>query len=100
MLELASQIKKYVNFYYGHASHEYFSFDGKIEKIILSGEGAALKGLPEFLSSELRLPVRLGNPIIHIIQKNGRQEIIPPSKILSFTTALGLALQDTLPPNH
>ncbi|OGZ63900.1 MAG: hypothetical protein A3A98_01270 [Candidatus Staskawiczbacteria bacterium RIFCSPLOWO2_01_FULL_40_39] len=94
--DLTTQIKKYINFYKGHVSHEYFSSSGKIEKIILCGGGANLRNLPEFLSDELKIPVELGDPLINIIskKKNG-EDIMPRERALSFTTALGLALRGT-----
>lgn len=91
--ELISQIKKYINFYKGHVTHEYFSTDGKIEKIILSGGGAYLKGLPEFISEKIEVPVEFGNPLanIQVPKKNGFR--ISDERALSFTTAIGLALR-------
>ncbi len=89
--DLVIQIKKYIDFYYGHATHEYSPHDGKIEKIILSGGGASLKNLPDFLSKELEIPVELGNPFINIILPKNNN--FPKEDILSFTTVLGLALR-------
>lgn len=92
--DLADQIKKYINFYQGHVSHEYFPSDGKIEKIILCGGGANLKELPDFISKKLKIPVELGNPFLNVLpQKNNSKKSIPHGKILSYTTALGLALR-------
>lgn len=92
--ELVLQIKKYINFFYGHIPHEHSLSDIKIERIILCGGGANLKKLPAFLYKELKIPVELGNPFINIIrQKPGRADTLPYSKILSFTTVLGLALR-------
>ncbi len=92
--ELIDQIKKYMNFYYGHTSHGYFSSDNKIGKIILCGGGANLQGLPDFLYKELKIPVELGNPLINIVVPK-RFQVNPlfSQKISSFTTALGLAIR-------
>lgn len=92
--ELVLQIKKYINFYYGHASAESSLPEMEIEKIILCGGGANLKKMPAFLHKELKIPVELGNPFSNILaQKNGKSYSLPEEKILSFTTALGLALR-------
>lgn len=92
--DLAQQIKKYVTFYRDHVSHEYVQTDGSIEKIILSGGGANLKQLPEFLGKELGIPVELGNPLTNIsFNKKTDSMLIPENKIMSFTTALGLAIR-------
>ncbi len=89
---LIAQIKKYIHFYYGHVSQEYFSLDNKIGKIILCGGGAYLKDLPSFISKELDIPVELGNPLRSIMSKKSGN-MISDNNILSFTTALGLAIR-------
>lgn len=92
LYDLVSQIKKYIAFYKGHAFHGYSSSATEIKKIILSGGGANLKGITEFLYKELKLPVEIGNPLINIMApRNGVN--IPYEKALSFTTAIGLALR-------
>lgn len=92
--ELVAQIKKYVGFYYGHVSHEYFSSEGSIEKIILSGGGSNLKNLPEFLAKALNMPVEIGNPLTNIIlPKRKKADAMSSQELLSFTTALGLAMR-------
>lgn len=93
LYNLADEIKRYISFYKGHVSHEYFSSDKKIEKVILSGGGANLKGLPEFLFNELKIPIEFGNPFINMEVQRGRGLKIPPQRALSFTTAIGLALR-------
>ena len=89
--DLAKQIKKYIDFYHGHAFHENSLSNGKIEKIILSGGGANFKNISDFLSKELKISVELGNPFTNIIvPKNSN---FAHENILSCTTALGLALR-------
>ena len=90
---LASEIKKYINFYKGHVGHEYFYSDKKIEKIILSGGGAYLKGLAKFLSDEIAIPVEFGDPFINVQVSKDRSLRVTREKALSFTTAIGLALR-------
>ncbi len=92
--DLVEQIKKYINFYQGHVSHEYFPSDGKINKIILCGGGANLKEMPDFLSKKLKIQVELGNPFANILApKKNSKKSITPDKALSYITALGLALR-------
>ncbi len=92
--DLVEQIKKYINFYQGHVSHEYFPSDGKIDKIILCGGGANLKELPDFISKKLKIQVELGNPFANIAsQKTNSSKSIPQGKVISYATALGLALR-------
>lgn len=89
--DLTAQIKKYLNFYYDHSSNERLLPDGKIEKILLCGGGANLKGLPEFLSKNLGILTELGNPWTNFLLKQPNDAI--KEKSLSFTTAIGLALR-------
>ncbi|MCX6723772.1 MAG: type IV pilus assembly protein PilM [Candidatus Staskawiczbacteria bacterium] len=89
--DLISQIKKYLNFYRDHSSYEYLLPDGKKENILLCGEGAELKGLPEFVSKKLDIPAELGNPLSNL--NLDKDKIIIKKELLSFTTAIGLALR-------
>lgn len=95
LTDLIQQIKKYVDFYQTHASREHLPPNGLlIEKVLLCGGGANLKGFPELLSLELKIPVELGNPWINILPEpeEGLKKL-PLEKSLAFTTALGLALR-------
>jgi type IV pilus assembly protein PilM len=90
LVDLVQQIKKYIDYYQAHAYLSGLPPDGKkIHKIILSGGGANLKGLKEFLELELKIPVEIGDPLINI----GEIKNFPKEKSLSFTTAIGLALR-------
>jgi type IV pilus assembly protein PilM len=93
--ELAKQIEKYLSFYQSHAGHQHLPRERRVvEKVILSGGGANLKGLCDFLSLRLRLPVELGNPWINILPEPLKE--VPELSYkdsLKYTTALGLALR-------
>jgi type IV pilus assembly protein PilM len=95
LTDLIEQIKKYINYYQSHSSHEHLPPDSKgLAKILLSGGGANLKGLASFLSLELKVPVELANPWVNILPKD-KKEISNPlfENSLSFATALGLGLR-------
>jgi len=95
LFNLIKQIRAYLRFYQTHVSHEHLLSDGKqVEKIFLCGGGANLKGLDDLLSSELKIPVELGNPWINILPEPLKEvPELPYEKSLSYTTALGLALR-------
>lgn len=97
LVELVQYIKKYLNFYRSHSTHEYFltsSQEKNIEKIILCGGGAHLKGLSEFLAHEIGIPVETADPFINIGHHNTiSNQIVLDKKNLSFTTVIGLALR-------
>ena len=93
LVDLIQQIKRYLEYYRTHASHEHLPPDGKgVAKILLCGGGANLKGLPELLSLELKIPTELGNPWINI-PEGKKMEKLPFEKSLGYATAIGLALR-------
>ncbi len=89
--ELTQQIKKYINFYQDHASHEHLSSNYKIEKLLLCGGGVNLKGFPKLLSEKLGISAELGDFWTNLSSKKPTDAMYKDS--LSFTTALGLALR-------
>jgi len=98
LTDLVEQIKRCLNYYYTHGVPKRSSYNSnrseKVEKILLCGGGANLKGLREFLIMELKLPVQLGNPWINILPEPLKE--IPElsyKESLKYTTALGLALR-------
>jgi len=95
LVDLIQQIKRHLDYYQTHASHEHLPLNGRgVSKILLCGGGANLKGLPDLLSLELNLPVELANPWINILPENqiGVAEL-SSSESLKYATALGLALR-------
>ncbi len=95
LVDLIQQIKRHLEYYRTHASHEHLPPNSKeVEKIYLCGGGANLKGLSGLLALELKTQVELGNPWVNILADplTGKKEL-PSEKALSYTTALGLALR-------
>lgn len=104
LTDLLDQIKRYLHYYQTHAAHEHLLLDGTppshhpgVGKIFLCGGGTKLKGLTNFLSSQLKIPVEIGNPWINIlpatIQPREQKLIYKKEESLRYTTALGLALR-------
>jgi len=96
LADLVQQIKRYLNFYLTHTSHEHLPPNGNkgVKKIILCGNGASLKGFSSFLSLQLKIPVESGNPWINILPEGEKEpREMPREKALGYTTALGLALR-------
>jgi len=92
LVDLTQQIRKHLEYYRTHASHEHLNPENKeVSKILLCGGGSNLKGLDELLSMELKLPVEIGNPWINISEK--KQIQFEKEKSLAYTTALGLSLR-------
>lgn len=95
LVDLIQQIKKYLEYYQTHVSREHSPLNGKgVEKILLCGGGANLKGLSELLTLELKIPVELANPWVNILRKGQKKNFdLSFEKSLIYTTALGLALR-------
>ncbi|NQU07603.1 MAG: type IV pilus assembly protein PilM [Candidatus Abyssubacteria bacterium] len=65
----------------------------KVEKAVLFGGGAELKGLSEYLADETKLEVRVGDPFASLPSDNGAIDDAVASATPSFAVALGLALR-------
>lgn len=96
LTDLAEQIKIYLKYYRSHAPKNQILTNGKkLERILLCGGGANLKGLIGFLSSTLKVRVELGNPWANILKETVKE--VPElsfEKSLAYTSALGLALRN------
>ncbi len=94
LVDLTQQIRKHLEYYQTHSSHEHLSPEKKkVSKIILCGGGSNLKGFPELLSMELKLPVEIGNPWINISPGKTESKQLTNEQFLGYSTALGLALR-------
>jgi len=66
----------------------------KVEKIILVGGGSNLKGLTEYLSKQLLLPVVRGNPFnMDLISYNPKLAVVLNEIGVTLTTACAVALE-------
>jgi type IV pilus assembly protein PilM len=77
--KLASEIERSFDYY-----REEFRAS-KIDRLVLIGAGANLKGLVDFLSQELSLPVGTGEPLVHSSAITAEQKV-------TFFTCIGAAL--------
>ena len=93
--EFVTEIEKYLEYHESHTLHQHLGIaQKKIKKIMLCGGGANLRGLPDFLTKELKTEVVVGNPWVNILSSRSRE--IPDLSFadsLRYTTALGLALR-------
>jgi len=86
LIDLMGQAKKCIDYHH--------NYNGGIKKILLCGNGANLKGLSAFISSELKITVELANPWMNILPPSLKE--VPGlsfKESLGYTTALGLALR-------
>jgi len=95
LTDFIEQLRKYMTYYESHIGHQHLRRPTKnVRKIILCGGGANLKGLPEFLTKELKIETSVGNPWHNILPSSLKE--LPPISFqdsIRYTTALGLSLR-------
>jgi len=85
---LAVEIEKTIDFYQNMSK-----FTGDIDKIIISGGGANLKGLISYFTTRLSREIILGDPWINL--KLGKNlPIISKENSMRYATAIGLAMRE------
>lgn len=92
LTDLKQQIAKYIAFYTDHATHLH---DGvfKIDKLLLTGGGARLKGIDDYLASSLKTHAELADPFENVRSPLfGENPKGSGAEFATYTTALGLAL--------
>ncbi len=85
--DLSEQALKSISYYESHDTK-------KVEKVLLSGGGSNLKGLADFISFNLKIPVELANPWVNILPAPLKE--VPGlafKESLGYSTVLGLALR-------
>lgn len=91
LVDLSTQTEKYLNYCQVNYGQE-------VKSVLLSGGGANMKGLVDFLSVYLKLPVKRGNPWTNILPNQEKASgLLTYEESLRYTTALGLALRGVKP---
>lgn len=90
MDELVSRISESIVFY-----SEHFPQGNKIEEIVICGGGSNFKQIDNYLNAKLNLPVKRGNAWLNL---EPSPSPLKPSELISYTTAIGLALRASLSP--
>lgn len=90
--DLIEKIKEHLDYYnsYDFGEHLPPKMEREIKRIVLSGGGASLKGLPNFLKKKVGVSVELGNPLINISEK----PLLNKEEARIYTTGLGLGLRN------
>ncbi|MDP2641513.1 MAG: type IV pilus assembly protein PilM [Candidatus Yanofskybacteria bacterium] len=100
--DLAEHMRKYMEYYASHAQHQHLVKEqSRVQRVMLCGGAANLKGLPAWLASALGVQVELANPWVNILPD--RAQVIPTLHFedsLRYATALGLALRGIQPPSY
>ncbi|OGI81647.1 hypothetical protein A3B93_02205 [Candidatus Nomurabacteria bacterium RIFCSPHIGHO2_02_FULL_42_24] len=91
---LRDEINKHYIYWHTHGTGKDFHEQSRIEKIILSGGDANIKGLVGYLSSSMQIDVELANAWINVTDMENYVPEITFNDSLSFAPAVGLALVD------
>lgn len=65
-----------------------------VERVILTGGNATVRGLPEYLETALKLPVVLGDVFTNLASRDVWLPPLDYMESLAYATAIGLALRD------
>lgn len=93
MSDLRTKLLRHYSYWQTHHGEK---VGGNIESVYVTGGGANLKGITEYIAAGLDVQVRIANPWINVCSFN---EYIPPLSRHSshgYTAAIGLALRNTL----
>lgn len=93
---LKDEITKHFVYWQSHPGKKGEEAERPIQKILLCGGNANLKGLPEYLAQSLRVPVERANIWVNVSHFD---DYIPPisrEQSLGYTTVVGLTLRDFL----
>lgn len=90
-----SEAAKYIEYFKTHFAHIHArNANSDIKEIILCGGDANLKGFPEYLNKNLKIPVRRANVWENVFSlKNHIPDKIEYNESLRYATAIGLALK-------
>lgn len=88
---IKDEISRHLIFWKSHTQHLHVP-SPEVRQIYLSGGDANLRGFPEYLSYEFKLPVKLANPWVNITDFENYIPEITYRESLSYAPALGLAL--------
>lgn len=93
LTDLIEQVQHYIRYFKDFRELEYVP-DGRIGDIILCGGEANIIGLTDFFSNSLKIPVKVGNPLINISYSSNLFDEDFKKEALAYTTAIGLAMRE------
>lgn len=92
LTELTEQIHHYIDYFKDFKKIECVP-EGAVEKIMLCGGESRLVGLADFISSSLKMPVEIGNPLINISSFKNIFSGNEKRQALPYATVIGLAIR-------
>lgn len=89
---LRTQLLRHYTYWQTHHNEK---IGGGIECIYLTGGGANLRGIEEYLATELDVAVNIANPWVNVASFDTAIPPIPLAESHGYTAAIGLALRNT-----
>ncbi len=84
---MANEIRSSIGYYMAQSGA------AVVDTVILSGRGARVAGLPEFIQKEIDVPVEIINPLVHFKNLNRVRGVDLQRKGPDFAVSIGLALR-------
>jgi type IV pilus assembly protein PilM len=82
--KIITETKKLINYYQDESGRP-------VGSLILAGGSSLLPKISEYLSSNLNLPAKIGNPLIKVVDPNGLVKL--KNKAILFANVIGLSLR-------
>jgi len=95
LTDLTQQIKNHLDYYKSHVPQaQAASGNNKMERILLCGGGAQLRGLDDFLTSTFKIKVEMADLWANLAKPDQKDfPEMPTEKFFGYSTAFGLALR-------
>jgi Tfp pilus assembly PilM family ATPase len=90
--ELKHAISKHYQYWQMHTENEGVT-TSEVERVILVGGNAGLKGLPEYLETGLEVPIEIGDVWRNVLTAPDALPPVDHTESLEYATAVGLALR-------
>jgi type IV pilus assembly protein PilM len=91
--DLRDEITKHLTYWHMHGSSQHHLATPDVDHILLTGGGANLRGLVDYLNATMSLPVYTGNVWTNVDTFDNYIPPLPRAEALTYATALGLALR-------
>jgi len=88
--DLVSEVRRSIDYY----SNKYP--DSRVDKILLYGGTASIKGFPDFLGTQVGVPVAIGNPFLRLEVDRQVDSTITDGQACFMAIVVGLAIRDML----
>jgi len=90
---ISDELVRSISYYHTHSSHAHGAA-ADIERVLISGGDANLRGIDTYLRNILKIPVERADPFSIIQSRLAHTAPLTKREALAFTTVIGLALRE------